>query len=69
MTPADPKRTEDTEMDIPDFVVETLARAYCPKCKHTFPVQKDRPHLRNGSGTKNLRRKINEHRFRGTCDT
>ena len=36
MTPADPKRTEDTQMDIPDFVVETLARGLLPQVQAYF---------------------------------
>ncbi len=36
MTPADPRRTEDTQMDIPDFVVETLARSLLPQMQAYF---------------------------------
>lgn len=36
MTPADPKRTEETQAAIPDFVIETLARNLLPQMQAYF---------------------------------
>lgn len=36
MTPAIPKRTNDTQTAIPDFVIETMARCLLPKMQAYF---------------------------------
>lgn len=36
MTTADPKRTEDGQMVVPDFVIDTLARCLLPQMQTYF---------------------------------
>lgn len=36
MTPAGPKRTENTQIAVPDFVIETLARGLLPQVQAYF---------------------------------